>query len=277
MALEGFLASGGVDFKTADTRVRGIDRPPTNALDGVVDALTAQARQSTEAEHMRIARQNRFLMFFLAVIYTVTLILGIRTIRSFRRGIRLVTDQLTEIASGRGDLTARIPITSEDEISQLSGQFNLFADKLHALMKDIRNASGNLAAISSGASASSTQAESNSHSQAEKTQQIATAMHEIAITSQHASQVATSSQESAQAALACGQIMEKSLGAIQGIASSSETVAKHITRLGGRSEEIGKIAAVISEIAGQNARDALDNSGILQIHSGNFSFGRAAG
>lgn len=60
------------------------------------------------------------------------------------------------IASGNGDLTARIDVSSTDEVGDLGEKFNLFMDKLHDLVSHIKdcalqvsNASTELADISS--------------------------------------------------------------------------------------------------------------------------------
>ncbi len=51
------------------------------------------------------------------------------------------TASLKDVAEGEGDLTKRIPITSKDEIGELSHWFNLFVEKLQIMIQDISKSS----------------------------------------------------------------------------------------------------------------------------------------
>lgn len=44
---------------------------------------------------------------------------------------------LKELAQGQGDLTARLNVTSKDEVGQLATWFNSFMDKLHAAVEQM--------------------------------------------------------------------------------------------------------------------------------------------
>ncbi|RYZ78621.1 MAG: methyl-accepting chemotaxis protein, partial [Moraxellaceae bacterium] len=49
-----------------------------------------------------------------------------------------VSQSLADIASGGGDLSRRLPITSDDEVGQLARNFNSFVDHMNDLVKHIR-------------------------------------------------------------------------------------------------------------------------------------------
>ncbi|MEI8617482.1 methyl-accepting chemotaxis protein [Pseudoalteromonas sp. B193] len=51
------------------------------------------------------------------------------------------------MASGDGDLTGRISITSKDEFSELATQFNRFLDNLQQLIRDILEQSKELSEL----------------------------------------------------------------------------------------------------------------------------------
>ncbi|MEI8641516.1 methyl-accepting chemotaxis protein [Pseudoalteromonas sp. Hal099] len=48
--------------------------------------------------------------------------------------ITTLTNIMRDIASGEGDLTQKINITSQDEVGQLANHMNTFIDKLRAMM-----------------------------------------------------------------------------------------------------------------------------------------------
>ncbi len=54
-------------------------------------------------------------------------------------------ERFKDVAEGEGDLTKRIPITSEDEIGELAKWFNLFLDKIHDMDAKIRGRCGSTA------------------------------------------------------------------------------------------------------------------------------------
>lgn len=59
------------------------------------------------------------------------------TSHSFKR-LEQVRDAMNVVASGTGDLTYRLPVSGGDEVSQISGAFNGFVDKIGTLLLQIR-------------------------------------------------------------------------------------------------------------------------------------------
>lgn len=57
------------------------------------------------------------------------------------KSIIKVTKSLKDVAQGEGDLTKRIDITAKDEIGELSQWFNVFIEKLQAMILDIATSS----------------------------------------------------------------------------------------------------------------------------------------
>jgi methyl-accepting chemotaxis protein len=57
------------------------------------------------------------------------------------RPIEVLMGFFQEMADGKGDLTRRLPVESEDEIGTLSKQFNRFIDSQHSMIQDIKRTS----------------------------------------------------------------------------------------------------------------------------------------
>jgi methyl-accepting chemotaxis protein len=72
-------------------------------------------------------------------------ILSYLVVRSITGPIREVTGKLKNIAMEHGDLTARLPVTSQNEIGEMAFSFNLFADKLLKIVKDISGTAESMA------------------------------------------------------------------------------------------------------------------------------------
>lgn len=59
--------------------------------------------------------------------------------RQFRR-LHALQQAMTSISEGEGDLTQRLPVSSKDEIGQLSEAANRFIEKIHSIVIDVKQA-----------------------------------------------------------------------------------------------------------------------------------------
>ncbi|WP_429192276.1 HAMP domain-containing protein, partial [Aeromonas veronii] len=66
-------------------------------------------------------------------------------------------EAIADLSRGNGDLTRRLKIEREDEVSAVAKHVNTFIERLHAMVQDISNSSGQL-----------NQQAKSSHSMAEK-------------------------------------------------------------------------------------------------------------
>ena len=64
-------------------------------------------------------------------------IIGMFTIRSTQKSIRMVVTSLHDIAQGEGDLRKRLDVVEKTEIGELAKWFNLFADKLQEMIRQV--------------------------------------------------------------------------------------------------------------------------------------------
>lgn len=99
--------------------------------------------------------RNRWLLHGLITIAVMTFLLGLLINRIVTRPLRRTVDMLKGIAEGKGDLTKRLDITSEDEIGMFSRWFNRFVDGLQYMVKDIFGISDEIASASRDIGASS--------------------------------------------------------------------------------------------------------------------------
>jgi methyl-accepting chemotaxis protein len=89
------------------------------------------------------------------VLLLMILVVGNLTARSIARPVRLITDQLTRLAAGNADLTLRFTARSHDEIGELSNQFNIFLESLHADIAQILESARKFSSFATDISSSS--------------------------------------------------------------------------------------------------------------------------
>jgi methyl-accepting chemotaxis protein len=224
---------------------------------------------------------NRQRLLGLILFLTIMPCAGALTVMVERRvsgPLHAVTASLKDIAEGEGDLTRRIPITSEDEIGELSRWFNTFLEKLEGIIRQVQENTRQLTAACAGISASSAEMAQGAEAQQMQTAQVATAMQEMSATVQEVSRNSNAAAERANGgaddAREGGKVMERTIAMMQKVTASVDQAAKQVADLGSRSDQIGRIVGVINEIAEQTNLLAL-NAAIESARAGEHGRGFA--
>jgi methyl-accepting chemotaxis protein len=155
-----------------------------------------------------------------------------------------------------------VEVTSKDEIGQAEVALNSMKNTLQQMVRNIAATAEHLASASEEISAGASQSVETARVQAEQTQHVMIAMQEMSSTVQHVAEysqnASNSSGKAATAAKQGGEVVEQTLYTMRSIAESSRTVGSRIAELGKSSEEIGKIVAVIDDLADQTNLLALN-------------------
>ncbi|MBE4591026.1 methyl-accepting chemotaxis protein [Vibrio navarrensis] len=173
-----------------------------------------------------------------------------------------VSEALADIAEGDGDLTVRLQVTSQDEVGQLAEKFNKFVDRLHVMVKNVRDVSGalNLGANEAARSASQ-RSESIRHQQDEITM-VATAVTEMASATAeiagNADNTAKNANQSVELSQHGFEQMRKSQRSINSLAQELTNAVDIIGELEAHGQQISTILATIRAIAEQTNLLALN-------------------
>jgi methyl-accepting chemotaxis protein len=200
-------------------------------------------------------------MLFL-IVGTAAVVFTLMADRRVSAPLQQLTLHLKEIAEGDGDLTRRIPVSSQDEIGDLSHWFNTFAANLQSMMHQVLANVEQVASASAEISTSTNEMARRSEAQQTQTEQIATAMQEMAASvtevSTNSGSAASEARKAADDAHEGGQIVARTIAMMGSVNESVEDVGKQMASLGNRSDQIGRIVAVIDEIADQTNLLALN-------------------
>jgi len=182
--------------------------------------------------------------------------------RSVATSIKLVLERVKDIVQGEGDLTKRIEVASQDEIGELAKSFNTFLDKLHSIISQVSVTGEHLATATEEIASQATQMAMGRETQRDQVQHVATAMQEMSAAvdevSENSNQAADSAREASETARQGGAVVEDTLTRMRAIATSVRETAQKVQGLGSRSDQIGKIAGVIDDIAEQTNLLALN-------------------
>ena len=144
-------------------------------------------------------------------------------------------ERLDELARGEADLTIRLAVASDDETGRLAKELNGFLDNLQALVREIREASVQVASASENLSAASDGLSSGTQEQASSLEETAASLEEITGTvkqnadnAKQANQLAKDARDIAQMG---GEVVTAAVDAMEEITKASRKIADIITAI----------------------------------------------
>jgi len=194
----------------------------------------------------------------IVLVFFVTLFLSTKVTNI----IQHVVNTLKDIAQGEGDLTQRIDVNSKDEVGELAHWFNVFMDKLHDIINQVRLNAEEVATAASQISSTASQLAAGSEEQTVQTSEVAASVQEMTAAilenSQNATQTATLAEQANDKAGTGAETMKETQSGMNEIVSSAGRTGEIIDSLSGRAEQIGAVIQVIEDIADQTNLLALN-------------------
>jgi methyl-accepting chemotaxis protein len=235
----------------------GLKRSTTDLV-----AWYEKLKEEAVAQQTASDASTKTLVLMLALAGVVLgVVVAILMARSLARGISSMVALIHEIAANNLAVDD-MPITSQDEIGTAGMALNEMKKNLHEMMQSIATTAEHVASASEEISSAATQSAAGSRSQSDQATQVATAMEEMSSTvtevSQNSSKAANASRKAAETAREGGKIVNETLTNMRLIAESVSATAVKMEELGKSSDQIGKIIAVIDDIADQTNLLALN-------------------
>jgi methyl-accepting chemotaxis protein len=165
----------------------------------------------------------------LCIIYVIS--------RAIAAPVARAADMLSEIASGNGDLSRRMPVESEDEVGALAAAFNRFVASLNVTIREVRDSTGSITSASSQIASGNLDLSARTEAQASSLEETAAAMEEL---------TSTVKQNADNARQANQLVVSASSHAVKG----GEVVGQVVQTMGAITESSRKIADIIGVIDG---------------------------
>ncbi|WP_416306218.1 methyl-accepting chemotaxis protein [Neptunicella sp. SCSIO 80796] len=255
--------NGGLN--TSDPRIAESTRR-FESLRSVLDkAGVAAESKSTEVQQELESDVATFKSISLVVLLILVAIAGwfsYAVPKKLTEQINFLTSRINEIASGEGDLTARIDVSSKDEFGELAVEFNNFVESLRELIKSILgqgHALGELT-VTLAESAEKTQSVINSLTVASES--IVSAVYEMNSSNKEMATIASTTAEEAQKSTEMSGegivVVDKSNRQISQLSSDMDKALDSSAQLQKNSGEIASVLDVIRGIAEQTNLLALN-------------------
>lgn len=214
-----------------------------------LDDLEVQVQAIASERYKRIGQHTTYILFLAVCVLLFVALIGIWLGNSIVRPVLAIKKKLDDIAAGDGDLTHRLPVSSNDELGDLAHSFNLFVEKIHSLVRQIAEMTGQLTALVEEMSAQAQRSEQAMDRQRQETDHVATAIHEM---STAAHQVSVSAQSASLAARETsdvgGQARDVVNRSIESIHSLIEEIGQSSASLDSLNKDVQSIAGVVDVI-----------------------------
>ena len=233
-------------------------------MDEAITALASQVRQRLEADlRQRLAANQRHFWWVTAPL-TVSLLLYLYLMIGAYLSLRDTVGRVRDIAArvNAQDLSQHIEIVGQDELAAISRDYNVTLETLRTLMLRVRENGVTVVESATEIEARTCRSQEVIADQQGETHQVATAIKELAATSQdmagNALQAARMTQE-AQAVVGQGEaVVERTIKAIDHINREVLRTAEAIGQLEQQCSQIGGVIGVIRGIAEQTNLLALN-------------------
>ena len=214
-----------------------------------LDGVEAQVAEVEAAIDERVSTILTSILVIAVIMLVVFGILGLTLSNAFLRPLQLIKANLDDIAAGEGDLTRRLPVTSQDELGELAGSFNRFVEKIHGLVRQIAEMTTQLTGLVGEVATQAQRSEQAMERQRHETDQVATAINEMSAAAHEVARSAQGAAEAAQQTDNEGQAAKKVVdGSIERIHALVEDIRESGVSLDNLQQDVQSIVSVLDVI-----------------------------
>ena len=225
----------------------------------MVERSVQAAQEATQREEAAAAGRVQFwstLMIGLSILSVVVIGgIGWLVTREIVRPTGALIGRVHEMASGAGDLTARVAVEAHDELGLLAEGINAMVGKIQAVVKRVRETSVALLATAAQMAATARQQEATMQGLGSSTTEIAAAVREISATSKELAGTMAEVNGRATQAAALATSGRSRLGTMEGtmqkLVDSTDSIASKLAIIREKAENINMVVTTITKVADQ--------------------------
>jgi len=274
--LNAFIAAHG-DPTIGDAAVTGIDRAASEQMSELMEQMGQSA--AAESHTLRAEAASTALLGPIVMLLAGTLValLSLWLVnRKIINPIGILIEHIAQLSQGK--IGERVDASRADELGRLASAANILRDFLADTFARLRQGMSNLDSASGELHGIATRLAEGARDQFSRTDQVATAVHQMSATAQEVSRHAAEAAQAANAADTSAQqgqaMMHSTIDTITQMSDQITSTVEVIHRLESDSARIGKVLEVIRGIADQTNLLAL-NAAIEAARAGESGRGFA--
>lgn len=272
LSTSGDLSSATMFMGTADDNFQILNK----SLQALLELEHKMGQASYEFSLKVFSRILVIMIIVLCIAIALSLFISIGMTRLILAPINKTIEVMEYIT--QGDLTKRVDILSKDEIGEMGNHFNSFVERLHKTIMKVAESSNRVASATNMLNGNAEQMAAAVEEVATQVNSVATASEEMSTTSSEIAQncvMAAKSADKANTSAESGEtIVRKTVETMNQIKEVVKGSAKINKKLGERSDQIGPVVDLISDIADQTNLLAL-NAAIEAARAGEHGRGFA--
>ena len=193
-----------------------------------IEATMASAETQMQQELRRSLIASSVLsLLFVGIIIIAVMVLLRRALRPIKKAVGAMED----IAQGRGDLTRRLAVESNDEIGNLAIQFNAFVERMQKTLLDVRRSTMSVYQSAGEISHSSEELATRTEQAAANLQETSASMEEITSTVNHSADNAQQANKLVQSTSEVAHQGEEAMGQVERTMSDINDSATRISEI----------------------------------------------
>jgi methyl-accepting chemotaxis protein WspA len=224
-----------------------------------VERTVQVANEATQKDEATTAERVHFWLSTMIVLSILSVLVlfsaGWLVSRGIVRPTGALLERVREMASGAGDLTARVHVQSEDELGQLGTGINAVISRIQAIVQRIRNTSIALMSTAAQMSATAKQQEGTVQGLGSSTTEIAAAVREISASGKELASTMTEVNQRANQAPTLATSGRSHLSTMESsmkqLVASTDSIASKLATIREKAENINMVVTTITKVADQ--------------------------
>ena len=257
LALDG---KSGAEVNTDNTGAEEFVRYDPVTIEGLNWGLITTADADEVFAAVDSLRNTMLTVILVVIIGVVGLALGVTAL--VVKPIKGTVNMLKDIAEGEGDLTKRLPVSTQDEMGEMATWVNTFMEKLQGIIRDITGGVDTLSSSSTELSAISEQMTQGITTVSDKSNTVSAAAEEMSAnmnnvaaameqSATNTNMVATAAEQMSATIGEIAQNAEKARGISDEAAHKASNASTNMDQLGAAANAIGKVIETITDISEQ--------------------------
>jgi methyl-accepting chemotaxis protein len=222
--------------------------------------------KSTQDTKIRITSKARTALVISLVIGVLALLIGTFVVMYVAEGVKksldVVSASMSKLATGEGDLTQRMPVTSQDEVGHMAEAFNSFMAQLQGMITQIRSDGDELSSSAIELSATASQVKNSSSKQSDAASSTATAVEEMTASISSIADAANEMRKMSNISLThsreSNERLSQLIGEIDTVETSVSEISQSVSVFMKSTELITNMTLQVKEIADQTNLLALN-------------------